>query len=226
MIEENKICFITCVNNAVYYEETKLYIKHLNVPKDMEIEFLPVYEADSMTAGYNEGMHRSHAKYKIYLHQDVFLTNKNFLQEMLAIFKEDPSIGMIGLAGCKKLHTSGIWWLSDDKYGNIYHAYTAEILRHTLYGMPKMPYVQVQAIDGLVMATQYDINWRQDLFTGWHFYDISQSFEFLRKAYKVVIPKQDLPWCVHACGSKDLDDSYRLYRKTFLQEYKQELNIE
>lgn len=40
--------------------------------------------------------------------------------------------------------------------------------------------VDVTAIDGMFMATQYDISWREDLFDGWDFYDISQSCEFTR----------------------------------------------
>ena len=37
----------------------------------------------------------------------------------------------------------------------------------------------VAAADGLLLATQYDIDWREDLFENWHFYDISQCMEFL-----------------------------------------------
>lgn len=225
MINENKVSFITCVNNPVYYEEAKLYIEHLYIPEGIEIEFISIYQADSMTAGYNQGMRKSNAKYKVYLHQDVFITNKNFLEEILALFKQNSRIGMIGLAGCEKLPKSGIWWLAENKYGNIYHAHAIETLHHKVYGGFDGLYAYAQAIDGLLMATQYDIEWRQDLFTGWHFYDISQSLEFLRNGYLIVVPRQEKPWCVHVCGSKDLDEYYELYKETFLQEYERELKI-
>ena len=50
------------------------------------------------------------------------------------------------------------------------------------------PYTEVEAVDGLFIATQYDVKWREDIFDGWDFYDISQSEEFHRAGYKVVVP--------------------------------------
>ena len=64
------------------------------------------------------------------------------------------------------------------------------------------------AIDGLFMATQYDLPWRADLFHGWHFYDISQSREFINAGYKVVIPYQQEPWVIHDCGRKELGENF------------------
>lgn len=37
---------------------------------------------------------------------------------------------------------------------------------------------EVHAIDGMIMITQYDVEWRKDIFDGFDFYDISQSLEF------------------------------------------------
>ena len=62
----------------------------------------------------------------------------------------------------------------------------------------------VEAVDGLLMMTQYDVNWRQDLFHGWDFYDVSQSFEFRRAGYQVAVPYQQAPWVLHDCGFLNL----------------------
>ena len=40
------------------------------------------------------------------------------------------------------------------------------------------------------MATQYDVPWREDLFDGFDFYDVSQSFEFRKAGYTVGVPVQ------------------------------------
>ena len=61
-------------------------------------------------------------------------------------------------------------------------------------------YVSVEAIDGLLIATQYDFPWREDLFKEFDFYDASQSMEFIRKGYKVVVPIFHKPVCVHDDG--------------------------
>ena len=88
-------------------------------------------------------------------------------------------------------------------------------------------YKTVKAIDGLIMATQYDIPWREDLFQGWHFYDISQSLEFNKKGYKVVVPKQDNVWCMHEQKwNKKYAKEYLEIRETFFEEYKQMLGRE
>ena len=77
----------------------------------------------------------------------------------------------------------------------------------------------MEAIDGLLRATQYDVPWREDLFDKWDFYDISQSQEFLRAGYKVVVPKQKRPWCIHDDDFFNLKNFYNA-RKVFLEEYK------
>ena len=48
-----------------------------------------------------------------------------------------------------------------------------------------------------MIATQYDIPWREDLFTHFDFYDVSQSFEMRRAGYKVLVPYQETPWVIH-----------------------------
>ena len=78
---DRKICFIICSNNQQYLEECLLYLSLLKVPKGYETEVLAIQDASSMTAGYNEGMKASDAKYKVYLHQDTFITEKTFLEK-------------------------------------------------------------------------------------------------------------------------------------------------
>ena len=82
-MNEKKICFIICVNNDTYEQEQMRYLNRLIVPDGYEMEILSIREAKSMTSGYNEGMHASDAKYKVYMHQDVFIVNKNFIADLL-----------------------------------------------------------------------------------------------------------------------------------------------
>ena len=85
MLNENKICFIVCVNNYRCWEECLLYLERLVIPENYDVDIITIEDAKSITSGYNEGMEASDAKYKIYLHQDVFITDIYFLQEMLDI---------------------------------------------------------------------------------------------------------------------------------------------
>ncbi len=219
-MNEKKICFISCVNKIEDYEECMLYLKHLEVPHGMEIEVLSVEGAECMTAGYNSAMHSSDAKYKIYLHQDVFIFKRDFLRILIRTFQQKPEIGLLGLAGCRKLPPSGIWWFADEMYANLIEVLTPEWAQpHRRGDGMQGDFSYMQAVDGFLMATQYDVEWREDLFRGWHFYDISASMEFQKAGYKVAVLRQDEPWCIHECGDKWLDDEYRKWQEVFRQTY-------
>lgn len=109
-MNEYKFQFIICSNNEDFLEECITYISLLEVPKGYSVDVISILEAVSMTAGYNEGMGASDAKYKIYLHQDVFIIYRKFLYALLDIFESDPQIGMIGMVGSPKMPSCGIMW--------------------------------------------------------------------------------------------------------------------
>ena len=210
-----QICFIICTNDPVYADECVYYINQLIVPDGYHIDILTVEDAKSMTSGYNEAMQHSKAKYKVYLHHDTFIVYPHFLRDILRIFQSDGEIGMIGVIGAPRIPENGIMW-DEKRYGMIYeqHIYETVMLSNPC----THPLEEVEAIDGLLMATQYDIAWREDLFDKWDFYDCSQSMEFIRRGYKVVVPKTEEPWCVHDCGFINLKD-YDGEREKFVREY-------
>lgn len=222
-----KVAFIMAVNEEEIYQEAVYYIEHLKIPANLEIEIIPIRGANSITSAYNQGMGMTDAKYKVYMHQDVMIVNPYMLYEMCNIFQNEE-IGMIGVAGITYMPESGIWW--DDQEGDIYcKVYQDIIMEHNLsYGnIIAREYKTVKVIDGLIMVTQYDIPWREDLFQGWHFYDISQSLEFQKKGYKIVVPKQDNIWCMHEQKwNKKYAKEYLEIRESFLQEYNEMLGKE
>lgn len=217
-MNEKKFCFIMCVNRDDYREEALLYISLLRVPEGYEIQVLTVEQATSMTAGYNEGMAASDAKYKIYLHQDVFLLKPDFMQRILDIFQRNETIGMIGMVGVKRLPEDGIMW-NGVRCGNLYGA--GKLLqekRKDAIVPVTGPWQEVDVVDGLLMATQYDIVWREDILKAWDFYDVSQCLEFHKRGYQVVVPYMEEAWCYHDCGFVNLAN-YDRERTIFLKEY-------
>lgn len=221
-MDNHKFCFIMCTNDELYMEESLLYISLLEIPEEYSIDVLTVTKATSMAAGYNEGMQASDAKYKIYMHQDVFIYNKKFLFEVLEIFKSDDQIGMIGTVGTPQLANDGIMW-HGIRYGSLYGQDSQKRRqRSDAFTKVEIGYMEMQGIDGLLMITQYDLFWREDLFQRWDFYDVSQSMEFLRSGKKVVVPALKEPWCAHDCGFINLND-YHSQRDVFLNEYGKDL---
>lgn len=216
-MNEKKICFITCVTDKIIYEESVLYMKQLKIPADMQVEFIEIYNPESVAQAYNQAMQQSDAKYKIYLHQDIYIINKNFIFDILNIFKNHEKIGLIGMTGMDKIPTNACWWMVSSKYNYIYDSSTGTMSLHGKDILQDL--VEVAAIDGILMAAQYDLPWSEDAFTGWWFSDMSQSVEFIKQGYKVVIPQQGKPWCIHDCGPVDIDSEYEKYRNVFLDCY-------
>lgn len=222
--DRNKLCFITCVNDERKYEECLLYLRHLQLPEGMKAEYLAVRDAPWMTAGYAAAMEQSDAAYKIYLHQDVCLFKRDMLLLLLHIFRAHPEIGMIGLSGCTKLPTSGIWWnTAGDVYGMVAQGIRPDYVDLVRYDAMQGEWHQAEALDGLFLMTQYDLPWRQELFRGWHFYDISHCMEFRRAGYHLAIPNQQEPWCIHDCGRIHPGADYEAWRQVFLQEYRADI---
>ena len=214
MMNEHKFCFIICTNNELQLEECILYINLLHVPEGYRTELITIKDAVSMTSGYNEGMRASDAKYKIYLHQDSFIVEPFFLDKLLELFQQDKSIGMVGPLGTEHLSKDGIMW-HEDRCGNAYLLNQHEGSRIKQF---TQSYREVEALDGLLMATQYDLPWREDIFKDWHFYDVSQCMEFRRAGYKIVVPGQEKNWVIHSCGICSLwhyEDNRRLLLQTY-----------
>ncbi len=220
MIKENdkKICFVICYNNERYLSECLLYINNLNIPEGYIIENINIKGAKSMTSGYQKAMISTDAKYIVYLHQDVFILEKDFLKRTIDILNTDKSIGMIGMVGTEKLPESAVMWQSKERVGLI-RSSIIETVDDYFDKKMQIPYTEVEAVDGLLLMTdRHDINWRTDLFDGWDFYDVSQATEYRKKGYKVVVPYQEKPWVLHDCGFLNMTD-YEKYRKVYVNEY-------
>ncbi len=214
-VNEKKICFIICTNKDRKLQECLLYIDLLTVPEGFETEVLTVCDAESMAKGYNEAMNASDARYKVYLHQDVFIFEKDFIEKFLKIFSADKKIGMIGMVGTSNLSKDGIIWHSE-RCGNVY---VSDVSGKNSQIEPISKGVrEVEALDGFLMITCQDIPWRDDILDGWDFCEISQCLEFKRAGYKIVVPQQNPAWVIHDCGPRPIRN-YETDRQKLLTEY-------
>lgn len=224
-MNDKKFCFIICTNCDYMLNECFYYIERLIIPEGYEREVLTVHDAVSMTSGYQEAMESTDAKYKVYMHQDVFILNPHFMEDILSIFEKDPAVGMIGMVGSIYMAYDGIMW-SSRQIGALYMANT-DNADYTVYRYDREQdgVMKVECADGLLLATQVNIPWRTDLFDGWDFYDASQCMEMRRAGYQVVVPYQRSPWCLHDDGLILSMWNYDKYRHRFLEEYGKDLAI-
>lgn len=193
------------------------YIRWLAVPEGMEVEVVEIRGAASMASGYNEGMHSSKAKYKVYMHQDVFLINRFFIYDLVSLFQKNKKTGMIGLVGSPKMPKNGVMW-SEERVGGGVNMPPMPWEEYR-YDMERDGWWEVEGIDGLLMATQYDVPWREDLFDGWDFYDASHCCEVRKRGMHIVVPVQRHTWFLHDDKDALALWDYNKYRNRFLQEY-------
>lgn len=215
VLNDKKICFISCVSDDYVYGRCVERLKELHIPAGMEAEYIAVRHAKGMCAGYQQAMEQSDAKYKVYLHQDVLVLDELFLVRLVKLFSCNQLCGIAGVVGSSTLPVNAVWWegrmagaIVDDCHGKImeYRYGRAEIAR------------PVMALDGLLLATQYDVPWRYDIFDGWHFYDIASCMEFRRAGYQPVVLGQPQTACAHLCGRPSIN-GYTHYREIFIREY-------
>ncbi|MDE6742877.1 MAG: glycosyltransferase family protein [Lachnospiraceae bacterium] len=233
--QEHEIACILCANDEDYVKEMILYLKRQNMPEGYHLGMYIVRGAKSMTAGYELARKSIPAEIKIYMHQDTFIFDEEYLKNLIETLRS-ADYAMLGLAGTKKLPGSAIWGESDpdDMRFCLYQDFTLQVLEavtdasavssQELSDMFTDEECQeVESIDGVLMATREDVPWREDLFKGFHFYDISQCMEYRRRGYRVgIFENGGCAGVLHEVNVSKNEAYERLYeeaRRRFLQEY-------
>ncbi len=209
-LDPSKIVFITCVNVEGLYSRCRKYLEEIEIPEGITVEIKEIRGAKGMASAYNQIIRESDAKYKVYLHQDTFVLNRRIVSDIISFFKQYPQIGMIGQVGGSKLPRGGIWFENGlHSFGKIWEYRSAGVKLPFLTGFNrrrfrmvrfrpvKRPYQPVLVIDGLFMATQYDLFWREELYDSFLYYEGPHSLEFIKHGYQVAVPYQKEPWVMH-----------------------------
>lgn len=220
-MNEKKICFIWNVQSEEYYRESEKYVDSLIVPQGFEIDKVVVHDKNYAKA-YNIAMTSSDAKYKVYLQDTIFIINKKFIHDFLQILQDDE-VGLVGILGAKTIPTSGIWQESRHKVGKQYLGNSDKIESIAFGDVVVENYEEVKALDGVLLVSQQDILWRQDIFTGRYYYDSAQCAEFAKQGYKLVVANQENPWCLHDVIEKDSKEEFETSREHFLDEYSSDI---
>ena len=214
-MNDKKIAVIAqCEANGV--SAIRPYLDAIDVPQGYAVELIEVPYGGNVAATYQRAMERSDAKYKVYLSPGSILLRLNFFEEMLRIFTQDPAIGIIGLIGAKQLSTSGVLAKSAFVRGRLLYADDTVFHGENI----ESDIEDVMAVSGDLVATQYDIPWRRDLFQGNCFVAEAQCIEFRRVGYRTVVPRQEEAWLL--AGTKEI--SYdEVSRNVFLDMYSKDI---
>ena len=202
-MDDNKIAFIICSNDEIQQKRCISYINALKVPDKMVCEIITVDDSEGLCHAYEQAGLKSDARYKVYLHHDTYIVNRNFIADMLACFSRHKRAGMLGMIGRKNFINRECLY-QNEHFGALVENRGNDTITYSHYSR-KMD-EKVLHIDGLLMMTCVDIPWRDDIFHGWHLYDVSQSLEMDRKGYEIYVPYMKEPWVIHDCGKLSVDD--------------------
>jgi hypothetical protein len=203
-LDKHKVDFIICCNNELYLEACEKFIRHLCVPEGILVNTIVIRNAKSITAAYQEAMDSSDARYKVYLHQDTFILNPDFIPDFIRIFESHEELGILGVIGATRLNRNG------SIYGN-WDLGSTLICTSEVTGInqkaeareisQEYAFAYAEAVDGMLMITQYDVPWRSDILRGFDYYDASCAMEYRRRGYQCgVINSGRTPWTIHDCG--------------------------
>lgn len=219
--DEKSIAFIFLTNDALYAKECVHYIDRLTVPEGWKTEILEVWGAPGMAAGYNFAARKTDAAIRIFLHHDTFLIEKELLLSLTDAFNKKETPGMIGIFGGLLMDERALWYKNDYK-ASVLNLFQDAVLTFLFPKTePEGPVLTDGAmLDGVFLAENAGLSFREDLFDGWHFYDISQSVEMRNAGYFTAFIADKNPWALHETTMRREENSrYEYYRQIFLNNY-------
>lgn len=179
----------------------------------------------SLTECYNEILKTAKNDYVVFTHSDLTLETKQWGAKLIKLFERNKHIGIIGVAGTKEMPASGCWWENKRKmYGRVAHtsgdktwlsAYSDD-LGHEIE--------ETVVVDGVFFAVEKNrikTHFNEE-FDGFHFYDISFTFE--NHLLGVGVGVTTLIRVNHASIGQT-NEAWESHRKLFIKKYEGNLPV-
>ena len=196
-MNERKIDIIVHATDEQAVARLTNSLNQVRSPRSFSVNVKVIRRKDKYKA-YNEAMRASDAKYKIYIDERAVVTKENFVDDLMKVFQNDKTVGAVGTSGAIELSTHGVSLNSAKRAAKNFSC-------------------EVEVLDGFFFATQYDLPWRDDLFSDNFFGGEAQCVEFKRAGYKLFVIGD---WISIDTASLKLDEPSR---QKFLNEYSADL---
>lgn len=142
----------------------------------------------SLTEIYNRGLKESKYDIVVFMHHDLTIETKQWGNKLVKLFDKNPEYGIIGVAGSKNMPVSGQWWENRSKmYGRVAHTHEGKTWLSTYSDDLGQDLEEVVVVDGVWFAAHKNRikNTFNETVEGFHFYDVTFSFENFLKGVKV-----------------------------------------
>ncbi|RPI76953.1 MAG: hypothetical protein EHM45_11010 [Desulfobacteraceae bacterium] len=175
---------------------------------------------------YNEGVGRAKGRILVFVHEDVFSMEPGWGRILNEKFSQDPSLGLVGVAGTQYLCVDHPAWLAAGEpflRGRVVHeSRAAHSIHLTVFSWDQSD-TEVVAVDGLFLAIRAElfpaIRFDADTFDGFHFYDLDICMQ-VRKTHKLVVTWDLL---VKHLSKGTCDAIWAEAGERFLKKYRSEL---
>jgi GT2 family glycosyltransferase len=174
---------------------------------------------------YNSGIAKAHNDIVVFMHEDAFFMEKGWDTVLVKKF-EEPSIGLVGIAGTQYLFAEHPGWVAAGRpfiRGKVIHeTRNGENFHMTVFSWDDKD-ADVVAVDGLFFAVRrslFDrITFDEATFDGFHFYDLDICMQ-VRKTHRLIVTPDII--IKHQSGGS-FDAAWQKYAERFLKKYATEL---
>jgi GT2 family glycosyltransferase len=192
------------------------------------IEYIRIDNREPRTGicnAYNRAVAMSHGEIIVFMHEDAFFMEKGWDSALAKKF-EEPSIGLVGVAGTQYLFAEHPGWVAAGRpfiRGKVIHETgNGENFHLTVFSWDDKD-ADVVAVDGLFFAIRkkcFDrIAFDEATFDGFHFYDLDICMQ-VRKTHRLVVTPDII--IKHQSGGS-FDATWQKYAQRFLDKHKAEL---
>ena len=192
------------------------------------VEYVRIDNRDnrySLSAAYNEGIRSASGRIAVFVHEDVFFMEGDWAAKLVDKF-EDPSLGLVGVAGTEYLFADNPGWVAAGRpfiHGHVVHELNGgAVYNLTVFSWDKVD-TEVVAVDGLFFAVRRElfpaVAFDETTFDGFHFYDLDICMQ-VRRTHRCVVT-----WDVlvkHRSGGA-FDEVWKKYALRFIGKYRNEL---
>ncbi len=182
-------------------------------------EIIGIHDAKSLAEGYHRGIRKSSGAILVFCHDDIEILSTDFSKKLKAHLK---TYDLIGAAGTTRLIGPG-WIQAGQPYihGQMTHYDKKEDVYATcVYGANEPAVGDIQAIDGLFMATKREVmasvRFDEARLDGFHLYDIDFSYSAYWAGFKLAVCNDII--IIHYSGGS-FAEKWRHYADRFLEKH-------
>jgi glycosyltransferase involved in cell wall biosynthesis len=223
-MNENKIAFVINAKNGVITGKCIEFLQQLIIPEPFTAEVIALENCANLGEGYNQVQKENDAMYKVYMADDVFIVNPNFIKDVIDIFDSNFTIGMAGIVGEEKFIPSlNIEKMTSDIKRYRFGKYYDSNLNEVSFGEVSGKYKQAAFLKYGLVVTNRDIEWNGADNFGEDLLIMAQCAEYQKNGYISAVAAQKNPWTIAdsiGSGSINIKENER---EIFLQKYSKDI---